>query len=455
MIHRPKIYLTPVIVFAVSFVWSLVVFSTSALARSQDIRFIRDAEVEHTIRLISTPIFQSAGLAADSVRIYIIEDKNINAFVTGGQRIFVHTGLLMAGETPLELAGVMAHETGHIAGGHLVRTRDAFDSAVATQVASFLLGIGAAASGAGADAATAIVYSGRSLATTQYFAFSRAQESSADHAALRYLRENDISAQGLRNILKTLEGQELLIGVTQNPYLRTHPQNRDRVASVDQQLSNEDFTTAYPPEWTEPYARMLAKLRGFLWHPGKVGRSYPETDQSLPAQYARAISAYRSGETNSALRIMTKLVEKRPDDPYFQDFLGQMAFEMGNFELAVTHYRQAAQKASDSYLILSYLGQALVTTNHQANADEAEKVLKTSLDIEPDQTIAWHNLAILYGRQGRNGEAALAAAERFYRSNKRDQAKIQLSRALDLLPEGSANWQRAMDIDNALKSKKK
>lgn len=424
----------------------------SAEAQSRSITFIRDAEVEHTIRTYSTPILESAGLNPDSVRIYIIENRDLNAFVAGGQRMFFHTGLIMSSETPLDIIGVIAHEAGHIAGGHLIRTREALAQAVALQVAGVILGAGAALATGDGGAGLGVMAAGQGFATQNFLAYSRAQESAADNAALAYLEDNNLSARGLQNILKKLEGQELLTGASQNPYVRSHPISRDRLALVQRHMSQEPADLSYPPEWDMMHQRMLAKMRGFLWREDRVYREYPETDQSFPARYARSIADHLAGRTEQAQRTLDDLLLEAPNDPYVYSLKGQFAFENNEFDLAVQMYEKASTIAPEAYLIQTFYGQALVVLNTQESSEKAIEVLENSVRIEPDQSRAWHNLAILYGRLGEQGKAALAAAERFYRANDREQANRQVSRALGILPVGSPEHQRALDIEFALKA---
>ena len=466
---RPKICIILIIISICILFPNTIGFKPAAWAKSRSISFIRDAEIEHTIRTYATPIFQAAGLNADRIRIYIINEDSINAFVTGGDRMFLHTGLLLADESPLGLVGVLAHETGHIAGGHLVRTGDEMRKASALQVASLILGVGAGALTKNVEAAATIIWGGSAMAEKKFLAYSRTQESAADQAALSLLTNIGVSAEGLRTILGILQSQELLSPSAQDPYLRTHPMTRERMAIVDAHIKaferthhhrNTDLGLArpgYPDKWASMHERMLAKLRGFLWRPGKVYRKYPEQDTSEAANYARAIATYRSGDYETAETAVQELRDEAPNDPFFHELLGQMAFEVGRFSESINHYKQATDLRPDAPLILSALGKALVTLNQPEATIQAENILKKSVEIDPEQSLAWHNLAIIFARQNKPGAAALAASERFFRSNQISRADTHIKRALDLLPKGSPNYQKALDLANsiALSSKSK
>ena len=376
--------------------------------------------------------------------------------------MFLHTGLLLADESPLGLVGVLAHETGHIAGGHLIRTGNEMRKASALQVASLFLGIGAGAAGADLATTTTIILSGGAIAQTEFFAYSRAQESAADQAALSLLANIGVSAEGIRTILGILQSQEFLSPSAQDPYLRTHPMTRERIKAVEAHIKSFEHThhhdhtnlslsgKGHPEIWDSMHARMLAKLRGFLWNPNKVYRKYPESDASESARYARAIATYRSGNYEKAVTAVQNLRDERPDDPFFHELLGQMAFEMGKFSKAVEYYQQAANLEPNAPLILSALGKVLVTLNQPEGTAKAERILKKSVEIDPEQPLAWHNLAVIYGRQNKPGAAALAASERFFRSNQIFRAESHVKRALDLLPKGSPDHQKALDLAHSI-----
>ncbi len=83
--------------------------------------FIRDAEIEEFLRDVTIPIAKAADLNYNNIKIFIIKDSNINAFVSGGQNIFINTGLITKFKKPGAIIGVIAHEIGHIKAGHLAR----------------------------------------------------------------------------------------------------------------------------------------------------------------------------------------------------------------------------------------------------------------------------------------------------------------------------------------------
>ncbi|MBM3568931.1 MAG: tetratricopeptide repeat protein [Alphaproteobacteria bacterium] len=411
------------------------------------VSLIRDAEIEDTIRAYAAPVFAAAGLESASVSVHLIGDPALNAFVAGGQRIFVHTGLLMSGETPAQVIGVLAHETGHIAAGHLARAHDAMRGAAAAMIAAMVLGAVAVAAGAG-DAGVAAVIGGSSMAERGFLAFSRTQEASADQAALSYLERTQQSARGLVEVLQKLGDQEALQSSRQDPYIRSHPLSRDRMNFIEGHIARSPYSDAPPrPEFVERHARMRAKLFGFLDPPARTLRRYPEGDVSLPARYARAIAHHRAGRTAEALAEIDALVAAHPGDPYFHELRGQIRMESGDPKGAVPDYREARRLAPKSALLASDLGKVLIATEDDANIKAAVEHLVFATRGDPTDPQAWYHLSVAQGRTGEIGLANLASAERALLQGQYVQAREMARRAMGRLSEGSPGWLRAQDLE--------
>ncbi|MEM7653193.1 MAG: M48 family metalloprotease, partial [Pseudomonadota bacterium] len=286
--------------------WSaIIVFFIALIAPSaasgQGLRLIRDAEIEDTIRTYATPLFTIAGLEPSAVDIILVNDRALNAFVAGGQRLFMNSGLLMRAETPNQVIGVIAHEVGHISGGHLVRSRDALNRATTQQIVSILAGLAAAVASGRGDVGVGVLSGGQDVALRSLLQYSRAQESAADQAGVRYLDQTGQSSRGLLEFFKILGGQELLLSSSQDPYLRTHPLTRERVSFIESHVEQSRYSENQDtPDNLRRHARMRAKFQGFL-DPTGAFRDYPSNDQSVPARYARSIAYYRSSDARSAL----------------------------------------------------------------------------------------------------------------------------------------------------------
>ncbi|MGF1609505.1 MAG: M48 family metalloprotease [Kiloniellales bacterium] len=421
----------------------------AAPAEAQGRRLIRDAEIESIIRDFATPLFQAAGLNPQAIDVYLIEDKSLNAFVAGGQNLFIHTGLLINTEDPLELIGVIAHETGHIAGGHIASRIEELENTQTKVLASYILGLGAAIATGQPGLAVAIISGGQDIALKGLLSYSRSQEQAADQAAVKYLNATGQSPRGLLDFMRLLGDQEMLLASSQDPYIRTHPLTRERVAFLEEQTRlspNRDTPTR--PDFVALHKRMRAKLVGFLEPLERVFRKYPESDTSLEARYARSIAHYRRPDLKKALPLIDGLIEERPDDPFFHELRGQMLFENGRIAEAVPEYESAVRLRPDSSQLTLALARAQIEMNDPRLNQEALTHLQKTLDQEPNNAGAWRLAAIAHGRMGDTGMTALSLAEAALARKEAPEARDQSKRAQQILPEGSPGWLRAQDIQN-------
>ena len=426
---------------------ALLVLAADATARS--LNFIRDAEIEETIRQLGAPLFAMAGLTPASVRVYIVNDSSLNAFVAGGQNIFINTGLILATDNPNQLVGVIAHETGHITGGHLARTHDALRDASAQTILSFVLGAAAAIAGQG-QVAGAIVTGGAQVAQRSILSYSRVQEASADQAAMQFLDATGQSSKGLLDFFDKLGDQEALLTANQDPYVRTHPLTRERVAAVAAHL-NRSPASQNPerPENILAHERMKAKLFAFLESPVQTFRHYPREDTSVPSRYAHAIAFHRQREENAAIGVMDGLIAEYPDDPYFHELKGQILLENGKPEMAIGPYADAVRLRPQEVLLRIGLGQAQVSATSEEYLGDALANLQRAIQLSPRDANAWRWLAMAYGRSGDVANASLATAERYLLLGRHRDAIGQADRAERLLPAGGPSQLRAQDIRQA------
>lgn len=407
---------------------------------------IRDAEIERILRGYSEPIFTAAGLDAKAVDIFIINDESLNAFVAGGQNVFIHTGMITTLNTPNELKGVIAHETGHISGGHLARGPEAAAKAEIPMLIGMLAGVAAIAAGA-PDLGLGLLIGSQSFAQREYMAYSRTQEASADQAGVKFMNAIGQSPRGMYKVFDLFADQEALSGAKQDPFVRTHPLSRDRAATLLNMVEaspNKDKTDTTKEQ--EDYDLMRAKLRGFIESPEVVLRRYPFSDQSAPARYARSAAYFRSADLDRALPQIESLIQERPNNAYFWELKGQILVESSKPIEGVPAYRKAAQLAPNEPLIQIGLGSALLSTEKESDVSEAMRHLQLALKVEPDNGMAWYYLADGYSRSGDEAMAALATAERYYSLQRFEQAMNFAQRAQVKLKENSRDWQRANDI---------
>jgi len=419
-------------------------------------QIIRDAEIEGIIRTWWTPILRAASLDPQATHIYIVQDPEINSFVAGGQNLFLNTGLLLRSQSPNQVVGIMAHETGHIAGGHLVRSDRAMTKAMIASIIAMAAGLAAGVAGHNSDAAAAGVLGGAEMGERNFMAFSVGQEASADHAALSFLDRSHQSARGLLQFFEMLQQDEMLAGLKEDPYLRDHPLTQDRVNYVRDHVAHSQWSDAKdPPEWIEMHKIMKAKLDAFMNAPAQVLARYKADDQSIPARYARAIAYYRVPELKQALALIDGLIAAEPRNPYFQELKGQMLFENGHVADAVAPYQQAVALAPDSALLKIEAAQVELECEDAKLLGPAMVQLNEASHIESDNPDLWRFLAIAYGRTGNMGMMSLSLAEQSMANGDWRGARQQAARAIRLLPPG-AQRQRAQDLaDDATRERER
>ena len=343
---------------------------------------IRDAEIEDTIRAYAAPLLEAAGLRAGAVRLHIVNDSSINAFVAGGPNLFISSGMLAAAEEPGEIIGVIAHEIGHIAGGHLVRAQDAMEHSSVEMILAAVLGAGAIIAGQG-DAGIAIITGGQALAQQSFLRYSRAQEQNADQAAVRYLESTGQSAAGLLRMFQRLSEGERLSNAQANPYLSTHPLTKERIRFVRNRVAEEGGAAGAVPEALRAaQRRMAAKLRGFLDAPEATLRAYPADDESTPALYARAIAYYRIPDLERSLATLETLLARDPDDPWFHELKGQVLFENGRVREAIAPYSRAVELRGDAALLRFGLARAQIEAGDAALLPRAIGHLEAATRLE-------------------------------------------------------------------------
>ena len=400
-----------------------------------------------------TPIWKVAGLDPTAVQILIVQDGTLNAFVAGGQRIFINTGLLMRTERPNQLIGVLAHETGHIAGGHLARAQEEMEKLSTLQILEALLGAGAMAGssiGRGGVGRPAPADAGGGIAPgslLSYLKYTQTQESSADQAAMTFLERTHQSCKGAIEFLKILQREERLAIGRRDPYLSTHPLTPERIEAFEQAAARSPYTNAPdPPQYLEMHHRIVAKLMGFL-APSTALQHFSEADRSVPARYARAVALYRTGALGSALLTIDGLIKEHPNDPYFHELRGQMLFDNGRVNEAVPSYRRAAQLLPATGIIKVDFARTLIESNKPENDREAIRNLElAATQGESGNFELWRLDAAAYSRTNNPGMTSLARAEMAVLRGNRAEAQAHAAAAEHALPRGTPAWQRAQDL---------
>lgn len=429
---------------------SFVAFPANAQVAGQTI--IRDAEIESNLKEWTADVIHAAGMNPEQIKIVLVQSPDVNAFVAGGANIFIYTGLIQKTENEGEVIGVIAHELGHIAGGHLSRTGEVARNASFEAMIGALIGLGAAVATGDGSAAAAGISIGQGQALNRYLAYSRVQESSADQAGFRFMTGAGLNPEGLPSFLEKLSSQELLVTSQQSQYVRTHPLSSDRVEALEHKVEASPLhNKTFPDKWSRQYKRVKAKLLGFI-SPQQVAYAYDGNDMSIDAAYARTIAAYRMNHVEQALKMTDDLIKGEPDNPYFHELKAQMLFEFGRAAQSVPSYKKAVALAPESGLIRMAYAQALIESagKNKATLSEAADQLKRAEKDEPRVSKIKRLLAMAFGKMGKEPQARVYLAEEALMQGRKDEALRLAKVTLGQLPPNSPEALRAADIINTV-----
>ena len=412
---------------------------------------LRDAETEALLDDMAAPLIAAAGLDPANVDIILINDGSVNAFVAGGQAVYVHSGLINMATTANEIQGVIAHELGHVVGGHVIRFDEGAKAATGISVLSMLLGAAAAAAGS-SEAAMGIFMAGQQAAMGKFLAFNRAQESSADAAGAQYLSKAGITGKGSIAFFKKLQNMEFRYGYSPSPrgddgFYRTHPMTADRIQTLtDTYEQDPAWNQTLDPQLEERFQRVKAKLFGYLSEPGTTLQFFPLHMTGVPARYARAYAFHKEAFLDKAMGEVDAMLAAAPQDPYLLELKGQILLEGGRPFDALVPLRQATDLSQNQPLIATTFGHALIATENRDNLAEAERVLKAAVARDRENPFAWYQLGVVYAANGDLARAKLASAEQQVMNLQMPQALHSAESAEAELPKGSPDWLRAQDI---------
>lgn len=422
---------------------------------------LRDAETEALLRDMSAPIVTAAGLSPRDVEFALVQDDSINAFVVGGQVVYLHSGLIQAADSANQVQGVIAHELGHIADGHVITSEQGSRPAMGIYLLSMLLGVAAMAAGGG-EAGAGILAAGQQMAMGKYLSFSRVQEATADASAVRYLDTAGISGKGMLSFFKTMQQQEYRWGLANiDPFMQSHPLSGTRIATLTADIqASKAYWVKPDAKLEERFKRVKAKLAGYVQTPARTLAAFPESDQTIYAHYARAYAYHKSGYPEKADAEARALVAAQPDDPYFQEVMGQILLEAGKPRQALGPLKAATEGSRSNPLIATSYGHALIATEDPKNYAEARTILRTAVTRDRENPFAWLQLGTVYELTGDDARAALATAERASMMGDQRTAVQRARYAMASIPKNTPDWIRAQDIamtsQNAIdKGKKK
>ncbi|MEA2836739.1 MAG: hypothetical protein QOD89_1289 [Bradyrhizobium sp.] len=434
---------------------ALALAPMSALAQqNRGPALLRDTEIEQLLRDYTRPILRTAGLEKQNIQVVIINDGGFNAFVADGRRIFVNYGALMKSDTPNQIIGVLAHETGHLAGGHLAKMREQLAQAQTQMIIAMLLGAGAVVAGARSgsnsglsNVGAAAISAPQEVIKRTLLSYIRQQEENADRAGVKFLTATGQSAKGMYETFKRFSNDSLFAARGSDPYLQSHPMPVERVAALEELARVSPYWDKRDdPALQLRHDMMRAKTSAFMESQDTVYRRYPLSDNGLPARYAHAIATYRHGDLRSALAQIDALIQVQPANAYFYELRGQALLERGKPADAIAPLRKAAQLSNNAPLIEMLLGQALVASDNKAHTEEAIAILRAALARETEAPIGYTHLAMAYGRKGDYAQADLASAQAAFLRGDNKTARDLASRAKTRFAVGTPGWVKADDI---------
>jgi predicted Zn-dependent protease len=420
-----------------NFIYYILIFtlfiSKSAFA---GISLIRDVETEKFLREISTPIFDAANLEKKNIKIYIVNDNSINAFVSGGQNVFVNTGLIRKYNTPDALIGVIAHETGHIAAGHLARSYEGAEKAEGLMLLSYLLGI-AAAVGGSPDAAQGLIVGGSQSAERIFMKFTRGQEEAADTHAITYLDKIQYPADGLIELLESFEAEMRAYKGQIDEYLLSHPVSRKRIELIKNRTAHKHFSDKkINQKLQKSMDFILAKFEGYMDDPAQILQKYSDKNDPL-SNYKKAIALFRKGKIQESISLLDQVIAANPKNGFLYEVKGQILFESGNIADSAVAYNKAMKLLDnrEAALIKVYFSSAILAlkNNDSDLANLAIKRLKEAQEFEGDNPFLFKELATAYSKIKDEGRSLLALAEYNLLIGQDDKTKKYANEAKDKL----------------------
>jgi predicted Zn-dependent protease len=442
---------------AVAGLTATAVLCTSTLATAQGLPLIRDSEIENLLADYARPLFKAAGLGSNKVAMRIVREDNFNAFVVDGRSVFVNTGTLMISDTPNQVIGVIAHETGHITGGHMAALRARIAKDQTRQLLMQILGIGLMVAGGASGnkelggGGQGVIFGGGELIQRSLLAERRQQESAADQAGIKLLEQTKQSGRGMLETFERFAQQEYISDAQKDAFVRSHPVATDRLARLRQLVEGSpNYNIKDDVALQLRHDLMRAKLAGYLERPGTVANRYPTSNTTMPARYARAIARFfqgGAGALEQSVAQMDGLIKERPDNPWFHEVKGDILTRAGRKSEAIPPLRQALKLANDSNLIRVQLADALQSLGDPTSMNESVDMLRKSL-IEDQNPRAYRLLATALYNQGKGPEADAAQAQAEFQEGSLEKAKIFAQRAQGKLKPGSPDWIRTDDIIN-------
>lgn len=416
---------------------------------------IRDAGIEHALNTLARPLLTAAGLPANRTNVYVVNDTSLNAYVVNSRAIFIHAGLLLRMADAEQAQSVIAHEIAHIANGHFARRGLNALAARNTTMLGVLLGVAAGAASGNPSAGAGVALGTHNTGRRVYFSHTREEETAADKSGLRFMARAGVDPHALSEVMEIFKGQEALIPGRQDPYAQSHPMSRDRIRSIELTASALNPISVDRSDEEYWFARAKSTLSAYLRSPSYTLTRIKADDTSDAAELGRAMAYFKTPDLTAARRHMATLIARRPDDAYLHELSGWMELESGKVGPAIEAYEKAAELAPKEPLILAGYGRALLALNTGDGNARALEVLENARDRDRYDARMLRDLSVAYARNGQNGLASLATAERYALLGQMEDANVHANRAAGQLPTGSPAWARAQDVIRAAEQVKR
>lgn len=423
----------------------MILFSVVFAFNANSATLINDTEIEKEITNIIMPIAKAADIPENRLKIYIVRDDSFNAFVRGGEDIFVYTGLLKQIKNPNALRAVVAHELGHTIGGHMVQISQRMHDEIVRALIIQTLGVGLMVAGGNPSAGAGVMAGATGIAQQSLLSFSRDEERMADDMAIDLMIRANQNPNGLIEVFEQMRDISGEFESRINPNRINHPLTSERMNNAKLKISKlkkipTQQKSAIAQE-NKNYEILRAKLIGYLDTDKNVIIKYPYTDKSDAAIYARAIANMQSGNLDTAKTGTQTLIARNPNNPYYYELLGDIEYQYGAYDDSVASYEKSLKLTKNAPQIETALALVLSERNKLGDKERAKELCKRVILTEPSPLSYW-----ILARVTDGGESDWAMAEYYNMNGDKKNAKKYAKSAQKKSKKDSPEYIKSGDI---------
>lgn len=408
---------------------------------------INDTEIERHLTELVEPLATAAGIPANRLKINIVNSDEFNAFVRGGEEVFIYTGLLTQIKTPDALQAVVAHEMGHTIGGHMAQMSSRMDAEMRRAMIIQALGVGLMVAGGNPAFGAGVLAGASGVANQSMLAFSRDEERMADNLGLDLMSRAGQNPDGFITVFEQMQDISGVAETRINPNKINHPLTAERLKNVRDYLAKNPPQTIPDAQTTRrrgaEYERMRAKLIGYLYDAQRVKDTYPSSDKSDAAIYARAIANMRQGNLDGARIGVGTLIGRDSKNPYYYELLGDIDYQYGHYDDSVDAYTRSLELAGNTPQIQTALALVLTERNKPGDRARAIELCRGALLGAPSPLAYWV-LARAFGSDDGRGDWAMA--EFYYMNGDTARATEYARRAQKRLKKGTPEYIKSGEL---------